>query len=156
VIVGLWDELRRFDRNYLPLVDNRDSQERVRAIELTPGVKQNRNAFFKNMEVAVATHGGVVLAILATAVDIEAVPRQRKPGSCRPWLNEGGSPVLLRVVDLDMAREKYRFEFHEPHKRRRCPFDESQVPKTTSKSEDLMLELFMRNHPSMARQTSEA
>jgi hypothetical protein len=88
-----------------------------------PGVRQNRNAYFRDLEVAVASHGGLVTAILATAVDINAIPRERKAGSCRPWLNEDGTPVVLQIKDLDIGKHSYRFEFAEPHKKPRCPYE---------------------------------
>jgi len=147
VVIVLWDESNRFEKNYTPLSEHADSTERLQSTALNPGVKQNRDAYYKDLEVAVARHGGLVTAILATAVDINATVRQRKPGSCRPWLNDDGTPVVLRLLDLDIHRHSYRLEFAEPQKCPRCPFDTSQVPSTSSKTEDKMLEIFMRQNP---------
>lgn len=148
VVVVLWDEPDRFEKNsFIPLSERADSPERLRSVEQNPGVKQNRDAYYKDLEVAVAVHGGLITAILATAVDINATIRQRKPGSCRPWLNEDGTPVVLRLLDLDIHKHSYRLEFADPHKHPRCPFDTSQVPSTSSKTEDKMLEIFMQQNP---------
>jgi hypothetical protein len=125
VVVALWDEPERFGQDYLPLVEKIEDPERRRLVERMPGVQQNRTAYFRDLEVAVAAHRGLVKAILATAVDINAIPRQRKAGSCRPWYNEDGSPVILRVTDLDIGKQRYRLEFAEPHKKPRCPFERS-------------------------------
>ena len=147
VVVALWDERSRFRGDYLPLVEESDSPERLKLIERNPGVKQNRNAYFKDLEISIARDQGLVKAILATAVDINAEVRKRKQGSCRPWLNEDGTPVVLRVIDLDIQQHSYRLNFADPQKRPRCPFDDFQVPSTSSKTEDKMLEVFMRENP---------
>jgi hypothetical protein len=147
VVIVLWDERGRFLENYLPLAHGADTPERIQQIQVNPAVRQNRDAFFRDLEVAAAVHGGFVCAILATAVDINAAVRQRAPRTCRPWLNEDGSPVVLRVLDLDLQRHSYRLEFAEPYKRPRCPFDDALVPTTSSITEDKMLEVYMRTNP---------
>jgi hypothetical protein len=147
VVITLWDEPGRFMDDYLPLSYRADSADRLRRIENSSAMKQNRDAYFRDLEVAVAAHKGLVNAILQTAVDINAVVRQRASGSCRPWLNEDRTPVLLRILDLDIHKHSYEFEFAEPNTKPRCPFDDAQVPCTSSKTEDKMLDAFMQKHP---------
>jgi hypothetical protein len=135
VVIGLWDEPTRFGPGYLPL-HQKEPLQRQELIERMPGVTQNRKAFYQDLEVAVAAHAGLVTAILATAVDIDAIPRQRKPGFSRPWLNEDGTPVVLRIKDLDIGKRSYSMEFAELDKRPRCPFERTRLGAVASTPED--------------------
>ena len=65
-------------------------------------------------------------------MDRDARPVKRTPGKTRSWLNEDGSPVLIRIVELEMPSPQelggyWRAELAEAEKRPRSPFlvDES-------------------------------
>ena len=81
-----------------------------------------RTEFFKLLEVAVAEHRSEVRAVISTAEDINSIPRKRLTGLSRPWLNEDGSAVLLRIIDLDIKQWTFNYELVDSFARPRCPF----------------------------------
>jgi len=63
-----------------------------------------------------------VRAVISTAEDINSIPRKRLTGLSRPWLNEDGSAVLLRIIDLDIKQWTFNYELVDSFARPRCPF----------------------------------
>lgn len=119
VVVNLWDDARDFDPvTFQPIPWARES--------VTKKIG-TRTQFFQTLETAMASRLGLLRVTLSTAVDRDARPVKRTPGKTRPWLNEDGSPVLIRIVELRMPSATdlggyWRAELAEPLKRPRSPF----------------------------------
>jgi len=120
VVVNLWDDKRDFDGITF--------QPQPWAREPVTRTIGTRTQFFQTLETALASQGGLLRVTLSTAVDRDARPVERTPGKTRPWLNEDGSPVLIRIVELRMPSPQdlggyWRAELAEPQKRPRSPFN---------------------------------
>lgn len=119
VVVNLWDDSSDFDpATFQPI---------PWAGEIITRKTGTRTQFYQTLEIAMASRGGVLRVTLSTAIDRNARPVVRTPGKTRPWLNEDGSPVLIRIVELQMPSEgnlggHWRAELAEPQKRPRTPF----------------------------------
>jgi hypothetical protein len=119
VVVNLWDDQRDFDPiKFQP-------QPWVR----NPKTKKTgtRTQFFKHLEIAKASKNGLLRVTLSSAIDRDAIPAKRENGKSRPWLNEDGTPVLIKIIELQMPSEKnisgyWRAELAEQHKSPRSPF----------------------------------
>lgn len=119
VVVNLWDDERDFDRvTFQPIPWARE-----------PLAKKigTRTKFFQTLEIAMASRRGLLRVILSTAVDRNVRPVKRASGQTRPWYNEDGSPVLIRLVELRMPaagdlQGYWCAELAEQGKRPRAPF----------------------------------
>ncbi len=119
VVVNLWDDARDFD----PITFQPIPWVRERANRKTG----TRTEFFKHLETAMGSRGGVLRVTLSTAIDRNVRPVKRTPGKTRPWFNEDGSPVLIRLVELVMPSPQdiagyWRGVLAEPDKRPLSPF----------------------------------
>jgi hypothetical protein len=124
VVVNLWDDKRDFDGTTF--------QPQPWARQPATKKSGTRTQFFQTLETALASRGGLLRVTLSTAMDRDARPVKRTPGKTRSWLNEDGSPVLIRIVELEMPSPQelggyWRAELAEAEKRPRSPFlvDES-------------------------------
>jgi hypothetical protein len=145
VVINMWDDQDGWATNaqgrWCPVLayGARRNADRERAQE--GRAIATRTEFFKLLDVAVGSYGGIVRAIISTAEDINANPRKRVKGSSRPWLNDDNSPVQLRIIDLNLARKTFSYELVDPAKRPRSPFGEF-VPRLGSVREDKMLRTY--------------
>jgi hypothetical protein len=151
VVINLWDDppgwAQDSDGRWHPVgrYGARGNEERDRALENR--ALHTRTEFFKLLEVAVASQGGLVRAILSTAEDITAIPRKRAYGLSRPWLNEDDSPVVISIGDLDLANYSFTYALADDAKRPRSPFTEDSGPRLGSRVEDRMLREYSQSHP---------
>ena len=119
VVVNLWDDDRDFERVTF--------QPKPWAREPITKKSATRTTFFQTLEITKASRRGLLRVILSTAVDRNARPVKRASGQTRPWYNEDGSPVLIRLVDLRMPtgadlQGYWCAELAEQDKRPRTPF----------------------------------
>ena len=126
VVVTLWDDEDGWARDdagrWYPVHPYGARPDAARDAAQSRAGTATRTEFFRLLEVAVASHRGLVRAILCSAEDVHSRPRKRIPGSTRPWFNEDGSPVGLRITGLDVATHRFAYELVDESQRPCSPF----------------------------------